>query len=128
MLEVLIPTNSEYKKYEQQARELYESCQNKICDPNSFDFIQKNTLLYLFLSDKKFIGLIYYFFDAEKLFLNACSVRKSLEDNLRALKLSTTWFKSDIYAEAQNRASAFCLLRCGFKRVKDNLFCYKKEN
>ena len=30
------------------------------------------------------------------------------------------------YKEAQNKASAFCLLRCGFKRVKDNLFVLKK--
>ena len=37
-----------------------------------------------------------------------------------------TWFNCDIYAEAQNRASTICLLRCGFERDKDNIFVFKK--
>ena len=63
--------------------------------------------------------------DNGKLFLNAYSVRKKHFQNLLSLRLSLTWFTPPIYAEAQNRASAFCLLKCGFERVEDNLLVYK---
>ena len=69
------------------------------------------------------IGAIYYFIDEEgKLFLNGFAKRKMHELCLECLKMSLKWFKGDVYAEAQNRASALCLLKCGFKREKENLF------
>ena len=124
MIEVLIPTQSDFQKYESSIKFLYEKSQEKICDTNNFEFIRDNTLFYLFLMDKKTIGAIYYFKDGEKLFLNGFAIRKNLEANIFCLKWSTTWFNCDIYAEAQNKASAFCLLRVGFKRVKGKLFKY----
>ena len=126
MIEVLIPTQSEFQRYETPIKFLYEQNQEKICDTNSFEFIRDNTLFYLFLLDKKPIGAIYYFKEDDKLFLNGFAIRKNLTANLYCLKWSTTWFNCDIYAEAQNRASAYCLLRCGFKRVEGNLFRWDK--
>ena len=127
MIEVLIPTQSDFQKYESPIKSLYEHSKEKICDTNNFEFIKNNTLFYLFLLDKKPIGAIYYFKDGDKLYLNGFAIRKNLEANLHCLKLSTTWFNCDIYAEAQNRASAFCLLKAGFKRIKDNLFCFSHK-
>lgn len=123
MIRVLIPTQSEFQKHEASIKFLYEQNQEKICDANSFEFIRDKTLFYLFLLDNKPIGAIYYFKENDKLFLNGFSTRKNLEANLFCLKWSTTWFNCKIYAEAQNRASAYCLLKCGFSRVKENLFC-----
>ena len=125
MITVLIPTDSEFEKYKAQIKEIYEKCQEKICDPNSFSFIIKHTLFYAFFLDGAFIGAIYYFKENDKLFLNAFALPKNHRANLECLQLSTTWFKKPIYAEAQNRASALCLLRCGFKRVEGKLFCYE---
>ena len=125
MIEVLIPQNLEFKKYEKEIQKMYEENQDKISDTNPFEFIRDNTLFYLFLSDKKVLGAIYYFVENGKLFLNGFAKRKSLSKNLYCLLWSTTWFDTNIYAEAQNRASAFCLLKCGFKRVKNNLFVLK---
>ena len=127
MIEVLIPLNPEFRKYEAQVKELYEKNQEKICDPNSFDFVKNNTLFYIFIQNGALIGAIYYFMENNKLFLNGFSFPKNHIANLECLQLSTTWFNPPIYAEAQNRASALCLLRCGFKRVKDNLFCLEKR-
>ena len=126
MIEVFIPLNPEFQKYEAQVKELYERSQEKICDPNSFDFIKNNTLFYIFIKDGVLLGAIYYFMDGGKLFLNGFASPKHHFENLYCLRLSTTWFSCDIYAEAQNRASMLCLLRCGFKREKDNLFCLKR--
>lgn len=128
MIRVLIPSEADFKLYENQLRLLYKQNQEKICDTNSFEFIRDNTLLYMFLFNNKLIGAIYYFMENGKLFLNGFSKRKNFEKNLECLKLSTTWFNCNIYAEAQNRASALCLLKSGFKRVCDNLFVLKNNN
>lgn len=125
MISVLIPTDADFKNYENQLKLLYENCQEKICDSNSYEFIRDNTLFYAFLDDKKLLGAIYYFMEKGKLFLNGFAQRKNFLANLECLKKTLAWFKSDIYAEAQNRASVLCLLRCGFFREKDNLFVYK---
>lgn len=122
MIKVLIPSNPEFKNYKKQLKKMYEENQEKITDTNSFQFIIRNTLFYTFIKDGTLIGAIYYFMDDDKLFLNGFAIRKNLSSNLYCLKLSTTWFLCPIYAEAQNRASAYCLLKCGFKRLRGNLF------
>ena len=126
MIRAIIPRNPEFDLYKEKLKEMYEQNQDKICDPNTFNFIIHNTLFYCFIGDDgTLIGAIYFFNDNNRLFLNAFAGKKHFEKNIECLKLSTTWFKCDIYAEAQNRASALCLLRTGFKRVKDKLFVYK---
>ena len=125
MITVIIPNNPDFLLYKDKLKEMYEQNQDKICDSNSFDFILYNTLFYCFIDDGTLIGAIYFFQDEGKLYLNAYAGRKHLDKNIECVKLSTTWFNCDIYAEAQNRASALCLLRSGFKRVKDNLFVYE---
>lgn len=127
MIKVLIPTNPEFKKFENELKSLYEQNQDKICDTNTFEFIRDNTLFYMFINDDSLIGAIYYFVDNDMLFLNGFAKPKGHYLNLHCLLLSLTWFTGNIYAEAQNRASAFCLLKCGFKRVKDKLFVYNAK-
>ena len=127
MIKVFIPTDPLFKKFKQECKNLYEQVQDKITDTNSFDFIISNTFFYLFTNqEEKLIGAIYFFLDKNnRLFLNGFAKPKFHLLNLQCLKLSLTWFSIDIYAEAQNRASALCLIRVGFKRIKDNLFVYK---
>lgn len=129
MIKVIIPNNPEFLLYKNELQKMYEENQDKICDTNSFNFIIHNTLFYCFICDDgTLIGAIYFFKDNNRLFLNAFAGRKHFEKNVECLKLSTTWFKCDIYAEAQNRASALCLLRTGFKRFNDKLFVFKHGN
>lgn len=127
MIIPFIPKDPVFSEYEVQLKQLYEENQTKIHDTNSFHFIVNSTLFYGFADkDGALIGAIYFFFDEEKkLFLNAYASRGHHEKNLECVKLATSWFNCDIYAEAQNRASALCLLRCGFKRLKDKTFVYK---
>ena len=125
MIKAIIPNNPEFSLYKDKLKEMYEQSQAKIRDTNSFNFIIINTLFYSFIDDGTLIGAIYFFKDKGKLYLNAYAGRKHLDLNIECVKLSTTWFNCDIYAEAQNRASALCLLRAGFRRVKGNLFVYK---
>ena len=129
MIRVLIPKDREFSFYEREIKELYEKSQDKIKDTNSFEFIRDNTFFYTFLDDDKLIGGIYYFVDEEGfLFLNGFAKRKMFKLNLECLKLSLSWFNCNIYAEAQNRASALCLLRCGFKRKSGKTFMFSGRN
>ena len=129
MIRVLIPKEREFSLYEREIKELYEKFQDKIKDTNSFEFIRDNTFFYTFLDDDKLIGGIYYFVDEEGfLFLNGFAKRKMFKLNLECLKLSLSWFNCNIYAEAQNRASALCLLRCGFKRKSEKTFMFSCRN
>lgn len=123
MIRVWIPCQKGFEKFQKECKELYEKVQDKICDPNSFDFICKNTLFYLFENDNRLIGAIYYFKDKNgKLFLNGFANRKMHNLCLECLKMSLSWFRGCIYAEAQNRASALCLLKSGFKRKEKKEF------
>ena len=129
MIRVLIPSNKEFYLFYPECKKLYESVQEKICDPNSFDFICFNTYFYLFVDENRLIGAIYYFVDKDgKLFLNGFANRKMHKLNLECLKMSLEWFNTDIYAQAQNRASALCLLRCEFRRDKGDVFVFKHES
>ena len=120
MINVWIPAQKEFGIFRKECKNLYERVQDKITD--------KNTFFYLFESEGDLIGAIYYFTDKNgKLFLNAFAKRKKHELNLKCLKMSLNWFRGRVYAVAQNRASALCLLRCGFVRVKDKLFV-KEQN
>lgn len=127
MINVWIPKNKEFKRYKKECKMLYEKVQKDICDGNSFEFIVSNTLFYLFETKGKLIGAIYYFLDEDdRLFLNGFAKRKMHNLCLECLRMSLNWFRGSIYAEAQNRASALCLIRCGFKREQGNVFRYSK--
>ena len=65
MIRVLIPLNKEFYLFYPECKNLYESVQEKICDPNSFDFICRNTYFYLFIDENRLIGAIYYFVDKD---------------------------------------------------------------
>ena len=123
MIEVFIPVQKEFYLFKKECENLYNSVQRQITDTNDFEFVINNTFFFLFTNNRKLIGAIYFFTDKNgRLFLNGFSKRKMHKLNIECLKMSLKWFKGSIYAEAQNRASALCLIRCGFKRIGNNLF------
>ena len=127
-INVWIPKQKEFSLFREDCKNLYEKVKDKITDTNSFEFICDNTFFYMFESDGKLIGAIYYFInDDGNLYLNGFANRKMHDLCLKCLKMSLTWFKGRVYAVAQNRASALCLLKCGFKRENDNLFVFCKN-
>ena len=127
MINVWIPRDLKFDKFKSECKALYETSQGKICDDNSFEFVVNNTLFYLFETKGSLIGAIYYFLDeGGRLFLNGFAKRKMHNLCIECLKMSLNWFRGSIYAEAQNRASALCLLRCGFQREHGNVFKYEE--
>ena len=122
-INVWIPKQKEFQSFKKDCKELYESVQKEITDDSSFEFIINNTLFYLFEINGNLIGGIYYFIGLDgNLYVNGFAKRKIHLLCVECLKKSLTWFKGKVYAVAQNRASALCLLRCGFKRVRRKMF------
>lgn len=86
MIRVLIPSDKEFLSYKDECKKLYTRVQDKICDPNSFEFICTKTLFYMFIDDTVLVGAIYYFIDEdEKLFLNGFSKEKCFAKTLNVL-------------------------------------------
>ena len=126
-VKVFIPTDVEFLQREAKIKKLYEDSQEKIRDTNSYELVRDNTFFYVFFLDEQLVGIIYYFDDNGKLFFNGCSNKKMFPINVECIRLSTTWFSTNIYAEAQNRASALCLIKAGFVRKDSNLFVFESR-
>ncbi len=111
-----------------ECEELYNQCKNEIQDDDFKDVI-KRTFFYSFYewNTGELIGCIYYFYKGKKLFVNAYASRGHHLLNLECFKKSLEWFKCNIYAEGLHRTSRLCLLKCGFKRIKGNLFIYRRN-
>ncbi len=111
-----------------ECEELYNQCKNEIQDDDFKDVI-KRTFFYSFhiWPTGEVLGCIYYFYKGKKLYVNAFASRHHHLLNLECFKKSLEWFKCNIYAEGLHRTSRLCLLKCGFKRVKGNLFIYRRN-
>lgn len=113
----------DYKKVEK----LYISCQNDLQDDDFKEVIER-TLFYSFYitATNELIGCIYFHKKGKRLFVNAFARRKHHLLNLECFKESLKWFDCNIYAVGLHKTSRLCLLKSGFKRIKNNLFFYKK--
>ena len=111
-----------------EVEEMYNENKDKIGDGN-FEDVIKRTQFYAFYitQTKELIGCAYYFKRGRRRFVNAFAGRKHHLLNLECFKESLKWFKSNIYAEINNKCSLLGALRCGFKKVKNNLYIYRRK-
>lgn len=112
----------------QECKELYDSCNDRIQD-GDFDVVIRTTDFFAFYLTKtrELIGCIYYFKKGKRLFVNAFAHRGHHLLNLECFKYSLTWWKSNVYANAIQKTSRLCVMRCGFEKVKDNLYVYRRK-
>ena len=106
-----------------EVEELYNECKNDLED-GDFSEVIKSTLFYSFYIWKtvELIGCVYFYCRGRKLYVNAFAKRGH-----QCFKESLKWFKRNIYADGLHKTSRLCLLKCGFKRVKNNLFVLKRR-
>jgi hypothetical protein len=124
VIEVFIPTDINFN-YEE-CEELYQKYQHSIGDNEKFRDVVKNTYFYSFFEDGKHIGCIYYYYRDGKLFVNAFANRHTHETNIKCLKLTFEWFDCDIYAETRHKTAIYCLYKCGFKKIGNNIYKYER--
>lgn len=61
MIRVLIPSDKEFLSYKDECKKLYTKVQDKICDPNSFEFISTKTLFYMFIDDTVLVCYLLFY-------------------------------------------------------------------
>ena len=75
------------------------------------------------------IKLIYFWKEKNgKRYVNAFAKRGHHDLNLDCFKESLTWYEGDIYARCKQKPAILCILRCGFKKVRKNLYKKEKNN
>lgn len=124
MTNVKIPTDIDFNY--KQCKKLFKKYRNEINENSEFRDIVKNTFFYSFYDDDKFLGCIYYFEKEGNLYVNAYASRHHHLENVECLKMSLDWFNCDIYAETTHKTAILCLLKCGFKRITENKFIYRR--
>jgi hypothetical protein len=124
LIKVFIPSDEKFNY--KQCKKLFKKYKDKINDNSVFSDIVKNTFFYSFFDDDKFLGCIYYYDKAGKMFVNAYASPKHHLENIKCFKMSLDWFNCDIYAETTHKTAILCLYKCGFKRINENLFIYRR--
>ena len=61
-----------------------------------------------------------------KLYVNAVAYRKTHLINMGCFKTSLTWWNCDIYARTHHKTAIYTILKCGFKKIGENLYIYKR--
>lgn len=125
---VLTPCNPLFYSFNHwfECKKMYEDNQPLIGDTQLFEDIIEDTFFYSFIEDNKLLGCIYFYKKNNKLFLNAFAGRHHHCQNIKCLKTALSWFNCDIYAKALHKTSVLCLLKCGFKKVNNNIYKYRR--
>jgi hypothetical protein len=125
LISCLTPRNSAFNYF--QCKELYNKYKDLIGD-DDFDDVINRTDFYAFCIDKtmELIGCIYFYIRDNKIFLNGFANRHHHELNVECLKESLRWFDEDIYVETKQKTAKLCILKAGFKKIKNNLYIYRR--
>ena len=127
MIRVCTPQDKLFNYTE--VEELYNSCKDKLRD-GEFEDVIKRTDFYAFYiaQTSELLGCIYYYLRGRRRFVNVFAHRKHHLLNLECFKESLKWYKSNIYAEIiDNKCSSLGALRCGFKKIRNNLYVYRRK-
>lgn len=124
MITVRIPFDDDFN-YEE-CEKLYKKTQRLIGDDVPFCDVVKDTFFYSFYDDAEFLGCIYCFIRDDELFLNGFGTRGHHDKNIECMKMTVSWFNCDIYAESIRKPAILCLLKTGFKKLKDNIYIYRR--
>ena len=103
------------------------SVKNILKEKSTFKEIIERTFFYSFFDDDRFLGCIYFYDRLGKRYIASFSTRHHHKENMECLKLSLTWFNSDIYAITYEKTAKLCLLRAGFKKIDNTTFIYERS-
>lgn len=124
-MKVLIPTDEEFEF--ERCKKMYEAYSSRVNDDATFEEVVRDTFFYSFY-DKDQITLCVYFYEkSDKLWVNGYGIRNKHLFNKKCFEKSLSWFNCDIWADTPYKDVAWALLRCGFKKAKNNIyvFCQK---
>ena len=109
-------------------KELYDSRPMPIA--YDYDWLIKNPCLYCFYGEEKgdLRGFITVQREEGELTLSGVSVRKNMSDNIAAIITVCDGFNEDMYSYTKVKSAILCLLKAGFKHLKNNKYVRYKTN
>lgn len=112
----------------EELNELYSFC--KMPNQYDWDFLINNPNLFCFYDEEsgKLRGYITVQKEDGKLTLSGASYRKNLADNVNAIVMVCNAFNEDMYSFTKVKPAKICLLKAGFKHIKDDMYIRRKEN
>lgn len=123
-MKVRIPLDNdfEYKR----CKKMFEKYNTRVNDDAAFEDIISNTLFYSFY-DKTELTLCIYFYGLNgKVWVNGYGIRNKHLFNKVCFTQALSWFNCDIWANTKYKDVAWALLRCGFKKVRENIYVFNQ--
>ena len=96
-----------------------------------FDWLINNPLLFCFYGegeDKSLKGYLTVQDEEGELTLSGAAVRKNMADNIDAIIFVCNAIKQDIYSYTYSKPARICLLKAGFKHIKDDKYIRRYAN
>lgn len=111
-----------------ECREMFDK-HKEVLDVDDFDTVIKTTHFFSFYDWHKgdLLGCIYFYQNDDKLFVTAFARRKQHKINLDCFKQTLGYYTCDIYAEKVQPTAKYCILKCGFEKIDDNLYIYRRN-
>lgn len=111
-----------------ECREMFDK-HREVLDVDDFDTVIKTTHFFSFYNwnTAELIGCIYFYRQGRRTYVTAFAGRGHHELNLACFRKSLEWYKCNIYAENVQPTARYCILKCGFEKVKDNLYVYRRN-
>ena len=126
MILVRVPTHPQFDYNE--CEKLFNQCKEDLGTDETLSDVIKNSDFYSFYDsdNKTLVGCIYYYMIGKRLLVNVFATRGHAELNLACFKESLKWYTTDVYAKALHLTTKIGLHKCGFKRLKGNLYKYRR--
>ena len=108
-------------------KQLYDS--RPMPMPYNFEWLIKNPCLFCFYDEKKgnLKGFITVQREDSELTLSGVAIRKIMPDIITAIVTVCNAFDEDMYSYTRVRPAILCLLRAGFKHLKDDKYVRYKN-
>lgn len=94
--------------------------------PKVTDLINTKDYLFCFY-EENLLGCIYLELRNKKIFLSGFSKPKQLNKVIEAINHICNYFKEDIYSDTPFKHAKLVLIRCGFKKITENILKRSKQ-
>lgn len=126
-MKVLIPVDKDFEF--ERCKKMFIENQSRVKDDATFEEVIRDTFFYSFYDCDGITLCVYFYEKDDKLWVNGYGIRKKHLFNKKCFEQALDWFNCDIWAITPYKDVSWALLRCGFRKVKDdNTYVFHRKN
>ncbi len=125
-MKVKIPLDKDFEF--ERCKKMYRYYNARVNDDSTFEEVLSQTFFYAFYDNDEITLCVYFYEKNNKLWVNGYGIRNKHFFNKKCFESALGWFNCDIWANTKYKDVAWALLRCGFKKVKENIYVFKKDD